>query len=191
MESLLSSLCCHFSLFGLKFAITWAIIHHVMIHVDFILKRPASHTIRVRLFEVLLPTLENKTKSGSALPKNNMGLSGLDISNSNALIRFKIVCREWANSMAYSNMLKWYIFLLVWNEPTGILIKIAFEYANDSILNAYFPHFKSVISPIWCPKSAMRLHSKGVLSRICWFHLQWKDIPNLLLQKLTDSFDSV
>ena len=40
---------------------------------------------------------------------------------------------------------------------------IAFEYASDSILNAYFHHFKSVISPIWCPKSAMRLHSKGVL----------------------------
>ena len=145
MESLLSSLCCHFSLFGLKFAITWAIIHHVMIHVDFILKRPASHTIRVRLFEVLLPTLEKKTKSGSALPNNNMGLSGLDISHSNALIRFKIVCGEWANSMAYSNMLNWSIFrdatrlslrmeignlvatlsifVLVRNEPTGILIK--------------------------------------------------------------------
>ena len=45
--------------------------------------------------------------------------------------------------------------------------KIAFEYANDSILNAYFPHFKSVISPIWCPKSAMRLLHNGGSYMIC------------------------
>ena len=34
-------------------------------------------------------------------------------------------------------------------------------YPNDSILNAQFLHFKSVISPIWCPKSAMRSFHYG------------------------------
>jgi len=57
-----------------------------------------------------------------------------------------------------------------------VQIETAFEYANDSILNAYFPHFKSVISPIWCPKSAMRLLPKS----------EFLDDLNWLLSTLTE-----